>query len=51
VALRIAINAQVYPGMGGINTVLAGLIKALSNLEGDETYVIIGTPENREWLS
>lgn len=50
--LRIGINAQVDLdcGSGGISSVLAGLIKALSGLEGEETYVIIGTPDNREWL-
>lgn len=50
--LRIAINAQVHPssGTGGVCTVLVGLIKALSNLEGEEIYVIVGTSENREWL-
>jgi glycosyltransferase involved in cell wall biosynthesis len=51
-ALKIAINAQVRidSGVGGVAFVLAGLIKALSTLDGDETYIIIGTPENRGWL-
>ena len=51
--LRIAINAQKNPdsGSGGVSSVLVGLLSALSRLEGNEHYIIVGTPENREWLS
>lgn len=50
--IRVAINAQIRPaaGDGGVSSVLAGLLKALANLDGEETYVIVGTPENSEWL-
>ncbi len=50
--IRVAINAQIHTrfSAGGVNTVLAGLIKALSSLDGEDKYVIVGTSENREWL-
>lgn len=50
--MKIAINAQIDPsiGNGGVLTVLAGLIKALSRLKGEEVYVIVGTSENSKWL-
>ncbi len=51
--LRIAINAQRTPnsGVGGVESVLIGLVSALGKLEdGQEEYVIIGPWENTDWL-
>src|SRR5436190_1503071 len=50
--VRIAINSQIFSekGVGGIETVLMGLVHALGKLDGPEEYVIIGPWENPEWL-
>ena len=42
--LRVAINAQLYPRdeVGGVVSVLVGLVRALGTLDGPEEYVIIG---------
>lgn len=51
--LRIAIDAQLpeNSGSGGCESVLIGLIRSLGHLmDGPEEYVIIGLPENHEWL-
>jgi len=52
-ATRIAINAQLQPnqGIGGVESVLVGLISALAKLnDGDEEYIIIGHRDYSEWL-
>src|SRR5438067_1001125 len=50
--LRVAINTQIFSekGVGGIETVLVGLISALGKLDGPEEYVLIGPWENPDWL-
>ena len=50
--LKIAINTQIFSekGVGGIETVLVGLVHALGRLDGPEEYVLIGPWENPEWL-
>jgi len=50
--LRIAINTQIFSekGVGGIETVLVGLVHALGHLDGREEYVLIGPWENADWL-
>jgi glycosyltransferase involved in cell wall biosynthesis len=51
--LKIAVNAQMFAekGVGGIETVLVGLVNALGKLDGPEEYVLIGPWENPEWLN
>ena len=50
--LRVAINAQLIPGagVGGVHTVLLGLVNALSKLDGPEEYVLVVPWESRDWL-
>ena len=51
--LKVAINAQLLPGagVGGVQSVLMGLVHALGQLrDGQEEYVIIGHGQNPEWL-
>src|SRR5215471_7874067 len=50
--LRVAINTQIFSekGVGGIETVLVGLVHALGRLDGPEEYVLIGPWENPDWL-
>jgi len=50
--LTIAIDTQIFAekGVGGIETVLAGLVNALGKLQGPEEYVLIGPWENPDWL-
>ncbi|MFW6126037.1 MAG: glycosyltransferase family 4 protein [Chloroflexota bacterium] len=51
--LRVAINAQILPGRGsgGVESVVAGLVRALGRLEdGTEEYVIIGPWQDPGWL-
>ena len=49
--LKIAIYALLKPTDGGVATVTAALIRALGQLtDGDESYVIIGRPDAKEWL-
>ena len=54
VSLHIAINAQLNPngGSGGIQTVLAGMVYALGQLDGPEEYVLIAPWKEKEpdWL-
>ena len=52
VTTKIAINTQIFSekGVGGIETVLVGLVHALGRLEGPEEYVLIGPWENPDWL-
>jgi len=51
-SLRIAINAQLVPGsgVGGVQTVLTGLVNALAQLNGPEQYVLVGPWEEPDWL-
>lgn len=51
--LRIAINAQFLPGqgVGGVESVLTGLVHALGELlDGPEEYVVIGPWQQPDWL-
>jgi glycosyltransferase involved in cell wall biosynthesis len=50
--LTVAIDTQIFAekGVGGIETVLAGLVNALGKLQGSEEYVLIGPWENPDWL-
>jgi glycosyltransferase involved in cell wall biosynthesis len=50
--VKVAINAQIFSekGVGGIETVLVGLVHALGQLEGPDRYVLIGPWENPDWL-
>lgn len=51
--LRVAINAQLQlnSGAGGIESVLVGLISALSRLDnGWEEYIVIGPDQETDWL-
>jgi glycosyltransferase involved in cell wall biosynthesis len=50
--LRVAINAQLFPGSGagGTECVLIGLVKALGRLEGPEQYLVVGPWEHPDWL-
>jgi glycosyltransferase involved in cell wall biosynthesis len=53
ISLRVAINAQRSPnsGVGGVESVLIGLVSALGKLEdGDEEYILIGPWEDTDWL-
>ncbi len=49
--LRIAINAQIVPGSGtsSLETVLR-VLTTIGQLEGDEEYVFITSPEQPDWL-
>ncbi len=49
--LRIAINAQIVVGSGtsSLETVLR-VLAAIGQLEGDEEYVFITSPEQPDWL-
>ncbi len=50
--LRVAINAQIYQrdAVGGIVSVLVGLVRALGTLDGPEEYVIVGPWQEPDWL-
>jgi len=51
--LRVAINAQFMPGrgVGGVESALIGLLKALAQLEdGPEQYTVIGPQQDPAWL-
>lgn len=51
--LRICINAQISPGkgIGGVVSVLTGLISTLGKLDdGNEEYIIIGPRKKNLWL-
>jgi hypothetical protein len=51
--LKVAIYAQVTPdsGSGGVESVLIGLISALSKLDdGSSEYIVITHPDNPDWL-
>lgn len=53
-ALRIAIDAQIFPGgeEGGIEQFLLGLVQGLGRLtDGPEEYVIIGHWRAADWLA
>ena len=50
--LRILINAQLTPqsGVGGVESVLVGLVRALGGLiDGDEEYVVVGARGCDDW--
>ena len=51
-SLRIAINAQLNPSgrVGGIRTVLIGMVHALGQIDGPEEYVLIAPWEEPDWL-
>jgi glycosyltransferase involved in cell wall biosynthesis len=52
--LRVAINAQLLPdqGVGGAQTALIGLVRALGQLDdGPEEYTIIGPWQQPDWLA
>ena len=51
--MKIAINAQIDPasGVGGVESVIIGLVRALGRLtDGDEKYVLITNPRHPRWL-
>ncbi len=51
--LRVAINAQIVPGVnGGVSTALKSLVRDLGRLtDGDEEYIIVvQSEEQSEWL-
>ena len=51
--LKVAIYAQVIPdsGSGGVESVLIGLVSALSRLDdGSIDYIVITHPDNPDWL-
>jgi len=49
--LRVAINAQIPPGAGGVQQFLMGLVHALGKLkDGEEEYILVTDPRNPEWL-
>ena len=51
--VKIAINARIDPasGVGGVESVLIGLIKALGQLtDGNEEYVLLTNPKHPRWL-
>lgn len=51
--MKIAINARIDPasGVGGVESVLIGLIKALGQLtDGNEEYVLLTNPKHPRWL-
>src|SRR5213593_554460 len=51
VSLRVAINAQLKSnaGVGGVQTVLIGLVHSLGQLEGPEKYILITPWEEPDW--
>ena len=52
--LKVAIYAQVIPdsGSGGVESVLIGLVSALSRLDdGSIDYIVITHPDNPDWLT
>ena len=51
--LKVAINAQLIPGagVGGVHSVLLGLVHALAKLDGPEEYVVIVPWEEPDWLN
>lgn len=51
-SLKIAIDAHVRPGRGGgVSQAVAGIIRTLGMLEGEETYVIVvESQDQRDWL-
>jgi len=51
-SLCVAINAQIYDrdAVGGVASVLVGLVGALGALDGPEEYVIIGPWQEPNWL-
>jgi glycosyltransferase involved in cell wall biosynthesis len=51
--MRVAINCEVAPDTqaGGTQSVTAGLVQALRNLDGSEEYLLITHPENRAWVA
>jgi glycosyltransferase involved in cell wall biosynthesis len=52
--LKVAINVQIRPasGHGGVEHALMALVKALGQLDDDDTeYVIIGPYEDPDWLT
>jgi glycosyltransferase involved in cell wall biosynthesis len=51
--MKIAINAQIDPetGVGGVESVIIGLVKALGQLcDGNEQYVIVTNDRHPDWL-
>ncbi len=51
--MKIAINARLDPasGVGGVESVLIGLVKALGQLtDGDEEYVIVTNARHPRWI-
>jgi len=49
---QIAIDAQFQPGgwVGGVETHLIALVRALSQLDGPERYLLVCSPEHPDWL-
>ena len=51
--MKIAINAQIDPasGVGGVESVIIGLVSALGKLtDGDEEYLLVTNPRHPHWL-
>jgi glycosyltransferase involved in cell wall biosynthesis len=51
--VKIAINARIDPasGVGGVESVIIGLVKALGQLtDGDEEYVLVTNARHPDWL-
>ncbi len=51
--MKVAINCELAPGTqaGGTQSVTTGLIRALTELDGEEEYLLITHPRNRDWLA
>jgi glycosyltransferase involved in cell wall biosynthesis len=49
---RVAIDAQFLPGgqIGGVETQLIALVRALGQLEGPEHYLLVCPPQHPNWL-
>jgi glycosyltransferase involved in cell wall biosynthesis len=50
-ALKVAIDAEIYPHSGGISSVAIGLVSSLGKLtDSDDEYLIICPAEDPDWL-
>ncbi|MDQ7857232.1 MAG: glycosyltransferase family 1 protein [Armatimonadota bacterium] len=51
--LRIALSAEVSPesGVGGVSSVVAGLVAALGRLDGPEEYLVITSWQSPAWIA
>jgi glycosyltransferase involved in cell wall biosynthesis len=51
--LKVLVNCELAPGTqaGGTQSAVTGLVRALAELDGEEEYILITHPQNREWLA